>query len=386
MNKTKLLAALLSLALVFSACGGAASSESNVAHNHATHTEVTTEDKTEVATGLATEMVDNMDATEVDTETTETDATETVVAEKEDTKDKNNKTDAPNKDASKDNSSNKDTTTGGSNTGNTNTGSNGSGTNSGSNGSGASKPDNSEKPGSTEKDTEKPVTPEKPEKDTEKPTPDTEKPVEDGVCKHTGKTYLGIGTGDSHAVLCWDCDEEIRRESCDFTGGVCKCGLACNHMYGITEIVESTDKSGRCGWSCNKCGFTSLLNHNVVWLGDYEGCTRCSTTWACTHGHGANLYWVRTAAEHESHCNLCQSMVSSEPHTMSNGTCGICGYVDPYWAPETEAPAPEPEPTPEPETPVTTEAPASETPVVEDGVTSVEVGMIWKRVCRHQHG
>lgn len=382
MNKTKLLAALLSLALVFSACGGAASSESNVAHNHATHTEVTTEDKEEVATELATEMVDSTcstsatDATEmVDTETTETDATETVVAENEETKDKNDKTDAPNKDASKDNSSNKDTTTGSNNAGNTNTGSNGSGTNTGSNGSGASKP------GSTEKDTEKPVTPEKPEKDTEKPAPDTEKPVESTECKHTGKTYLGIGTGDSHAVLCWDCDEEIRRESCDFTGGVCKCGLACNHMYGITEIVESTDKSGRCGWSCNACGFTSLLNHNVVWLGDCEGCTRCSTTWACTHGHGANIYAITDASGHLMACNLCQATIAEGPHTYANGACTVCGWAEPV--PETEAPAPESTPTPEPEAPVTTEAPAPETPVVEDSVTSVEVSMVWKHVCRH---
>ena len=58
--------------------------------------------------------------------------------------------------------------------------------------------------------------------------------------------------------------------------------------------------------SCNICGWTSLLPHNIYWAGDWEACTRCSTTWPCEHGGGANIYMIKDADAHLVACNLCQ--------------------------------------------------------------------------------
>ena len=260
------------------------------------------------------------------------------------------------------------------NTGNTNTGSGNNGAGNGSNDSGANKPVDTEKPESTEKDTEKPADT---EKDTEKPVPDTEKPVEDTECKHTN-TFAGANGNDTHDILCRDCfinkDIEIvlGTEPCNYAGGSCKCGTSCPHKN-TTEVVESTDKSGRCGFTCNQCGWTSLLQHEIYWDNSnfYEACGRCSTIWPCDHGGGANLVLVRGFEEHEYHCTSCRSLVSSEPHTYVNGSCSVCGWSDPNWNPEP---------------PVEGGGAGEEIPIepVEDGVTGMDIVKVWKHICRYR--
>ena len=382
MNKIKFLAAFLSLSLVLSACGGAASSDENVAHDHATETEVTTEfvTETDVAEVFATEMVDNTDATEkLDTEI----ATEVDVAENDTEKTSNKKEDTK----KEDDTSSKNPSTGSNNSSSNNSGNNtgntGSGTNTGNNGSGSSKPD-------TEKDTEKPVTTpdtEKPEKgpeeaeSTEKPAPDTEKPVEDTECKHDGGVWYS-GYDGKHDVNCKKCDVTLYTERCSYVkGNSCctKCSVLCNHPNQDRSSDES--RNGVCGWTCEDCGCTNYKEHTI----HNDECTRCGRVFPCLHEF-TYAEWHGSLTEHVIECENCGENMGTESHSFVNGVCA-CGCPEPAPEPEppTEAPIIETEvPVVETEVPapVVEEPVVPETPV-EDGVTSVDVVHVWKHICRH---
>jgi len=387
MNKTKLLAVFLSLALVLSgcACGNAATSDENVAHNHAT--EITTEfvTETEVAEVHATETVDSTGSTSASdaTEKLDTEMTTEVDVAENDTESSNKKEDNKTENTDKKNPSN------GSNTGSNNSGNNssntGGGTGNGNSGNGSTG-GNTSKPGT---DTEAPTPTERPAdtekgpeeaESTEKPAPDTEapKPTEPATCQHTNVGYAPSRDGITHDIICDDCFFNkgefvvLGSEPCDFTGGACKCGLACSHTNPACYVKHSDEsRDGRCGFTCTACGFTSLLPHEIL----NDVCGRCGRVFPCLHLYTSPDLRGSTADYHTIRCRGCDATVGTEPHVFVNGYCA-CGRPESA-PPETEAPAPPPE----------TETPGNDTevpaPVIEDGVTSEEVAKMWKHICNH---